>query len=295
MAKIIFNDVYKKFGNKSVLNGLSFTCENEVLFLAGKNGAGKTTLIRSALKLEKIDRGDISYISNSDNKTINTGAVFDTPCLYGQMTCEENINLFCTGFLKDKNHVKRILENLNIDRSLLKKLASKCSFGQQHRISVAIALIRKPTFLFLDEPTIGLDPISWKLVRESILRNKQEQNGCIIITGQDYFEMADFSEKLVILDEGVAKFSGKTQEFLKDFPYKVSLTIPSKLTEKVQFNVQQETKNNDGSYTYVFGNDVKTEDVVLLTNANNIPIISLSTIETNLKDAVYTVIGGGEQ
>jgi len=130
------------------------------------------------------------------------------------MTCKQNINIFCTGYLDDKKHMQKVLDNLNIDSVLMRKNVDDCSFGQQHRVNVTIALIRKPTILFLDEPTIGLDPISWELIKDSIIQNKNEQGGCVVITGQDYHELGQMADKLLILRDGKSQYYGTVDDFV---------------------------------------------------------------------------------
>ena len=215
MSSIIVNNLHKSFKSNHVLSGLSFECHNEIVFVAGLNGAGKTTLIRLALNLEFADKGTVSLINDYEKPLEDgIGVVFDTPCLYRKMTCKQNIGIFCTGYLDDKKHMQKVLDNLNIDSVLMRKNVDDCSFGQQHRVNVAIALIRKPTILFLDEPTIGLDPISWELIKDSIIQNKNEQGGCVVITGQDYHELGQMADKLLILRDGKSQYYGTVDDFV---------------------------------------------------------------------------------
>lgn len=292
MARILVENVHKKYKDKKVLNGLSFICENEILFLAGKNGAGKTTLIRLALGLDTPDKGSIAFLDNKNKKDNKIGVVFDTPCLFGQMTCKENINILCTGYLNDKEYVQEILDGLNINDDLLRQKASNCSFGQQHRVSVAVALIRKPMFLFLDEPTVGLDPVSWELVRNSIIKNKEQQNGCVIITGQDYFEMADFSDKILILDNGKSKYFGGTKDLISSFPVAVSVVSSNELPTEFLEICKEKIENSDKTYTYRFKEDVTNDMVIKLLDKHRISVNSLMSNRISLKEAVYKIING---
>lgn len=216
MSKIIVDDLQKKYKKRAVLNGLSFKIENEILFIAGENGAGKTTLIRLILKMDKQDAGHIELLDDEKKPTTRSAAVFDSPTLYMGMTCLENIHILGTGYLEDQGHVEKVIESLRI-RELLHEKVGNCSFGQQHRISVAIALIRKPVFLFLDEPTVGLDPVSWELVRDAVVNNQKEQNGCVIVTGQEYFALCNLSNKVLVLSGGAAKFFGTPDDLLSTY------------------------------------------------------------------------------
>lgn len=293
MAKLIVNDIYKKYKSHQVLTGLSFDCEDEILFIAGRNGAGKTTFIRLALGMERLDKGVIDYLNDgvSGRNKLRIGCVFDTPCLFMEMTGQQNINIFCTGFLKDKSNLTRILDSLNIDNMFLKKKARMYSFGQQHRLNVAIALIRKPQVLFLDEPTVGLDPVSWDLVRESILDNQRTQHGCVIITGQDYFEMGKLASKLLILDEGIAKYVGTPKDFLSKFPKEIVLvTKDDKLPEEFQKYISKIDKDDNGNYIYRLTTGQHTEEVFIHIKNSKIEATQLSIIETDLKEAFLKTI-----
>lgn len=217
MTSISVKDLHKNFKDNKVLKGLSFECNNEILFIAGRNGTGKTTFIRIALGLEFANKGSVTLTENGQPiSKEDIGVVFDTPCLYPNKTCKENISILCSGYTADKKHLHSVLEKLDINKQMLSKKAGRCSFGQQHRLSMAIALIRKPKILFLDEPAIGLDPISWELIKQCILQNNKEQKGCTVLTGQDYFELGNIADKLLVLKNGVGEYFGTVDGFINN-------------------------------------------------------------------------------
>ena len=293
MTKIIVNSIHKKFKSHQVLKGLSFTCEDEILFIAGKNGAGKTTFIRLALGMDSLDKGKINFenAENSTTKDMKIGSVFDTPCLFMEMSGQQNINIFCAGFLHDRAYIKQIKESLNIDDRFLKQKAGKYSFGQQHRLNVAIALIRKPQFLFLDEPTIGLDPDSWDLVKESVLLNQRRQKGCVIITGQDYFEMGKFANKLLVLDEGISKYFGTPEDFLNKFPKEIVLkTNTDSLPDFLIKYIAKVEEDENGNFIYQLKTGQQTDEIFALIKNSDMVITQLSITEINLKEAFTRTI-----
>jgi|LSQX01.1.fsa_nt_gb ABC-2 type transport system ATP-binding protein/Cu-processing system ATP-binding protein len=284
MSQIIVNNLHKSFKGHEVLKGLTFTCENEIVFIAGRNGAGKTTFIRIALGMESCDKGDITYKNKQNDKM---GVVFDTPCLYAQMTCRDNIKIFCGEYYNDKEYVRKIKDKLNLDHSLLKKRVDKCSFGQQHRLSVAIALIRKPKYLFLDEPTIGLDPISWGLIRESILLNKSEQKGCIIITGQDYFELGNLADKLLILDKGISQYYGSVADLLNKFPKRILLRTSGSILPDPLNLYCGKIEGDDDKVFHLIGDEQEILDKI---KRLDVEIEYLSVKEMDLKEAILEVM-----
>ncbi|MEE1153616.1 MAG: ABC transporter ATP-binding protein [Acutalibacteraceae bacterium] len=290
MARIEANNLYKKYKSNNVLCGLDFICEDEIMFLAGKNGSGKTTFIRIATGMERADSGCVKLLSGSKKlSNQKVGAVFDSPCLYHNMTGKENLDILCTGHFDDKKYSDKILECLKIDNRFLSMKAEKYSFGQKHRLSVAIALIRKPTILFLDEPTIGLDPESWDYVRNGIMLNRSEQKGCVVITGQDYFELGSIADSILILSEGKSKYYGSIDEFVNKFPKMVKLTTNTNILPK-SLAVLSPSCNSCGDllYNYTF-NGVEPEKIFSLIKDCDIVIKNISVEETSLKDAVLYI------
>lgn len=293
MTKLIANNVFKKFKSHQVLQGFSFHCEDEILFIAGKNGAGKTTFIRLALGMERLDKGAIDFEGSGESPSneLRKGCVFDTPCLFMEMSGQENINIFCTGFLQDRAHINQIMDSLNIDDRFLKKKARTYSFGQQHRLNVAIALIRKPQVLFLDEPTVGLDPVSWELVKNSIVLNQRKQQGCVIITGQDFYEMGKLANKVLVLDEGQTKYLGTPGDFLSKFPKEILLkTKSASLPDGLKKYIAQVDTDENGNFSYRLLAGQKTDEVFMYIKNSDIEITQLSIIETDLKEAFLKTI-----
>ena len=214
MGTIDVKNINKNYGKKSVLTDISFKASDEVVFLAGFNGAGKTTFLRIALGLEKADSGKIEMKSSAnDSDNVEKGAVFDSSTLYLQYSGIKNIKIMCMEYLKEKDRIDSILSDLSLEQGLLRKKVSQYSFGQKHRLMLAIALIRKPQIMFLDEPTIGLDPISWQLIENRILKSRDE-GCCFIITGQDYNAMEKISDKILVLNDTRNKFFGSVEEFM---------------------------------------------------------------------------------
>lgn len=214
MGTIEVKKINKKYGKKDVLTDFSFKANDEVIFLAGFNGAGKTTFLRIALGLEKADSGKIEMKTTLNNDKLEMGAVFDSSTLYLQYSGIKNIKIMCMEYFREKDRINSILSDLSLNQELLRKKVWKYSFGQKHRLMLAIALIRKPQIMFLDEPTIGLDPLSWQLIEKRILKSKEEDGCCFVITGQDYNAMEKISDKILVLNDTTNQFFGSVDEFM---------------------------------------------------------------------------------
>jgi len=154
-------------------------------------------------------------------------------------------------------------------------------------------LIRKPKILFLDEPTIGLDPVSWGLVKKTIHNNKKELGGCVIVTGQDYFEMKNFADKILIIKDGMNCIYDDIQSFLDKFPNQLIITTNNEdlPNEIKKINVYKEYTSNGINYYF----DAKfKESVVSLFAKYKIGIDNLLVREITLKDAFLQIANGKE-
>ena len=217
------DNLSKNFSSSTVLDGLTFEAKEEIIFIAGRNGAGKTTFIRIATGLDKASGGSVLYDGgNFASVRHDVEVVFDENALYPFASGKENIRIFTDNRYSDSERIKEICDYFSLDERLLRRPVKTYSYGQKHRLSVAIAMMCNPKYVFLDEPSLGLDPFSWDLVKKSLLR-KKEEGCCIIITGQDYEEMAVLADKTLVLEKGKALFFGTSDELLGKCPEAGSL------------------------------------------------------------------------
>lgn len=168
-APIVLDDVVKVFGGRharvQALGGVSFhVATGETFGLIGPNGSGKTTLIRLLLGLGSPTSGTIRVLGRNmpDRRVANQiGYMTQASALYGELTVRENLAFFGTLYnLHGRALNERINETLTLvdllDRS--RATVNTLSGGMRQRISLACALIHQPRLLFLDEPTVGIDP-----------------------------------------------------------------------------------------------------------------------------------------
>ncbi len=235
MAKMTFKNVSKHYGSKNVLKNINLEVENKFLFLAGKNGSGKTTFIKCALDILALNEGEILYDDKKMDKVRNdVSVVFDEPKLYMDFTGRKNIDIFDQGYLKDRDGVEDILECLELSDELLKRKVRTYSLGQRHRLAVAVALIKRPRYIFLDEPTIGLDPVSWGLVKRCLVQMQRDNGMTAVITGQDYEEMETLCQAVAVLHKGKIVVHSDIKKLIESYPKKVSFeyTGNHKLTDE---------------------------------------------------------------
>jgi len=201
----------KKYGELIAVNNVSFEVkEGEIFGLLGPNGAGKTTLIsmlctilRPTSGTAKVNGFDI--VKEEDKVRKSIGIVFQDSSLDNRLTGMENIELHASlyGVPKSerKKRIKEVLELVGLeDKANI--LVRNYSGGMKRRLEIARALIHYPKVLFLDEPTIGLDPQTRVNIGEYIVKLAKRENITIFLTTH-YMEEADFlCNRVAIIDEG---------------------------------------------------------------------------------------------
>jgi ABC-2 type transport system ATP-binding protein len=201
----------KTFGKFTAVDNISFTVKKgEVFGLLGPNGAGKTTTLRLLSTLARPTKGtatigsyDIVKNDNEVRKLI--GIVSEKMILYDRLTAKENLWFFGSLFNISKDVLKkRINELLELVQLTKWKNVQVGTFstGMRQRMNVVRALLNLPQILFLDEPTLGLDPQSSVEIREFIKKINRENNTTVIITTHMMVEADLLCDRIAIIDHG---------------------------------------------------------------------------------------------
>ena len=205
---IRIDNVTKKIGNKTIINGLSMNVKKgEVFGLLGPNGAGKTTTIRMIVGLMSITSGDIFIADNSVTKNKvealgKIGAIVENPDLYTFMTGYNNLKYFSKlhkGITKKK--IDEVVEVVGLSKSIHNKVKTY-SLGMKQRLGLAQSLLHDPQVLILDEPTNGLDPAGIREFREYIRKLAREQNIAVIVSSHLLSEIELMCDRVAIIQEG---------------------------------------------------------------------------------------------
>ncbi len=211
MDAIQVENLTKKFNGFTAVNGLNFAVPAGELFgLLGPNGAGKTTTINMLSTLLKPTSGQarvagFDLAKDRDNVRKSIGIVFQDPALDVKLTGRENLDFHAMMYNLDREtRRRRIAEVLELveltDKA--KILVEKYSGGMKRRLEIARGLIHRPTVLFLDEPTLGLDAQTRRHIWDYI-RKLNKDTGVSIILTTHYMEEADYlCGRIAIMDAG---------------------------------------------------------------------------------------------
>ena len=214
----------KAFKQLEVLKGVDFEVEKGSIFaLLGSNGAGKTTIVKILTTLLKQDNGTATV--NGFDVAAKPDHVRQSISLTGQFAAVDEIltgreNLIMIAKLRHLNNPRQVADDLLNRFGLIEdanRRVSTYSGGMRRKLDIAMSLIGKPQLIFLDEPTIGLDPEArievWKMVKELVA------NGTTVFLTTQYLEEAEqLADRIAILHEGRIIAGGTLADLKKLFP-----------------------------------------------------------------------------
>jgi ABC-2 type transport system ATP-binding protein len=211
MSEIQVKDIVKKFGDFTAVDHISFdVVEGEIFGLLGPNGAGKSTLIRMLATLSQPTSGTATIggydIIKEDSKVRTLiGLVSEKLIMYERLTAEENLRFFGKLYgVPEKEMKKSIVELLELVQMTKWKDVQVGTFstGMRQRVNIIRALLNKPKVLFLDEPTLGLDPQTTVEIREFIRKINKENGMTVILTTHMMAEADLLCKHIGIVDHG---------------------------------------------------------------------------------------------
>lgn len=265
----------KTYKQLKAVDDLTFEVqEGEILGLLGPNGSGKTTTINCILSLLKYDEGSISIFGremrpNAYDIKKDIGVVFQEVAVFVELNVYDNIDYFCGLYIKDKklrkSYIKEALELVGLEE-FQKFYPKQLSGGLLRRLNIACGIAHKPKLIFLDEPTVAVDPQSRNNILDGI-QTLRKKGATIIYTTHYMEEVEILCDRILILDKGKILASGTTDELkaLAHIEEKVSievLDLEEVYIDKIkQFkNVEDVNyQNNLLSITYKKGDNNLTE------------------------------------
>ncbi|MEG0329159.1 MAG: ABC transporter ATP-binding protein [Longicatena sp.] len=215
------HNVYKAFGKKQALQGISFQVKKgEIFAFLGPNGAGKSTMISLLTTLEKVDKGSVKIESNVlgvHNQEIRKaiGIVFQDSKLDAILSVEQNLRLRC-GFYYQRSEeirdrVNAVVKVCKLEAFMHQKVET-LSGGQRRCADIARALLPKPAILILDEPSMSLDPVARKHLWSVIQELHQKEHMTIFMTTH-YIEESEIASHICIIQKGKIMLDESLSQF----------------------------------------------------------------------------------
>jgi lipopolysaccharide export system ATP-binding protein len=220
-------NIYKKYSGRVVVEDASFFVQSgEVVGLIGPNGAGKTTCFYIACGLVKADKGQVFINQQDISKTpmhkraqMGIGYLPQEPSIFRKLSVEDNILALLENNDKlNKNQQKHRLEELLSEfhiEHIRHNEGLSLSGGERRRVEIARSLALDPSFILLDEPFAGVDPISVADI-QVIIRHLRDKNIGVLITDHNYREMLDTCDHSYVLNAGKIIAKGDKEKILSN-------------------------------------------------------------------------------
>jgi ABC-2 type transport system ATP-binding protein len=307
MTKAIqVQDLHKSFGEVHAVEGASFEVgQGEIFSLLGPNGAGKTTTISMLSCLLRPDEGDALVMGHSIRKDPMgvksvLGVVPQDIALYEDMSARENLDFWGKMYgLRGatlRRRVDEVLEIIDLTERARDRVG-KYSGGMKRRVNIGVALLHKPQVIYMDEPTVGIDPQSRRRILDNVIALKNQ--GMTVLYTTHYMEEAqELSNHIAIMDTGKVIAYGTNAELVKIVGQmdRITLTINTEsgrvldVWKKVQ-GVKQVTAE-DGTLTILADDSNQVLPRLFETAAaQGVRIASVAILEPNL-EAVFLHLTG---
>lgn len=299
----------KKFGDFTAVDDLSLTVkEGEIFGFLGPNGAGKSTTIRMLCTLAQPTSGSAKVagydlIKDSDKVRENIGLVAEKMIMYDRLTAAENLRFFGKLYAipkqKLEERIDELLELVNMQEWKNTQI-SKFSTGMKQRINVIRALLPEPKIVFMDEPTLGLDPQTTFSIRD-ITREINDSGVTVILTTHAMVEAEALSDRVAIIDHGkvaaldtpqnlknmiknsdTTVFGAKITNLTSDLIGKINaLDVVTAVSQQDHHNLKISAKGDDALNQIIDAVRREGGDIASITNSN----------ESTLEDVFLAVTG----
>ena len=219
-------NLVKIYGGRRVVDGLSITVgRSEIVGLLGPNGAGKTTCFYMVVGIISPEQGQVIFDQEDITKRpihercrLGMGYLAQESSIFRKLTVEQNIMAVLETLhispSERKRRLESLLEELNIAH-LARAKAYTLSGGERRRLEITRALVTNPSFLLLDEPFSGIDPIVVNEAQE-IIKELRDKGLGILLTDHNVRETLSITDRAYIMDEGKILISGTSEELIND-------------------------------------------------------------------------------
>ena len=285
--KSIFRPKYKEI---EAVKDISFEVEEgEIIAFIGPNGAGKSTTIKMLTGILYPTSGEVNILNidptkNRKKLAYKIGTVFgQKEQLWTHLTPYDNFKFF--GAIYDieekklEEKIKDMIKTFNLE-SFINTPVRNLSLGQRIRCEIVASLIHEPQILFLDEPTIGLDPVVKENVRSLIKQMNKEYKTTIFLTSHDVGDIEKLCKRVIIINDGKIILDDSMKKLKYDYLNKKIIEVKTNKKVKIENEEGLEIiKNKDCNLKIEIDNSKKNVmDVIKLINQDDIIDINISTI-----------------
>jgi ABC-2 type transport system ATP-binding protein len=299
----------KNFGKFTAVDDISFNVKKgEIFGLLGPNGAGKSTTLRMLSTLSRPTKGTATIggydtVKNDTEVRKLIGIVSEKMIIYNRLTAKENLMFFGSLFNIPKEVLtKRIDDLLELVQLTKFKNAQVGTFstGMRQRMNVIRALLNMPQVLFLDEPTLGLDPQSSVEIREFVRKLNQEQGTTVIITTHMMLDADLLCDRIAIVDHGkiiALDTSTNLKKIISGSDTMIVKLEVANLTPEMTANVKtlkcadSVTQDNSTTLHIIVHGDEAFDNIVDSVRKQNGKITSMANLQPSLEDVFLHITG----
>lgn len=295
----------RKYLEVKAVDGVSFEInEGELVGFIGPNGAGKTTTLKvlsgllyptagvaRVLGYEPFKRDhkfqkQFSLVMGQKNQLW-----WDLPAVESFLLNKEIYEISDEDY---KKNLSELVELLEVE-DLMKVQVRKLSLGQRMKMELIAALIHSPKVLFLDEPTIGLDVVMQKKMRDFIKEYNQRKNSTIILTSHYMDDVKQLCKRVIIIDRGTILFDGKLTDIIKKFADKKSVTVDFEKDVKIEeLEGLGEIKEFSSRRVSIDVKRSKVSDVTTII-LKKFPVEDLNIEEVSIEDIIRDVFSSSNE
>ena len=298
-----FEHITKNFGKTKALNDVSLGLEaNQIYGLIGPDGAGKTTLMRTLVTLLKPDQGQLffkgtPYSFHKNVKLIRKkiGYMPQRFSLYPDLTVEQNLHFFGDLFsipkIEQAKRIERLFGFSHLE-PFKTRLSGNLSGGMKQKLALMCVLIHEPEVLVLDEPTVGVDPVSrhefWQILHNLV------KNNTTIFVSTSYMNEAEECQNIALIYQGQLLKSGPPKKLVTSYPYQVY-----NLTAKDTYDIFQKLQTTElKTNCQLFGSSIHIKDLTnlglekikLILKEIDINSEALASINPSLEDLFLSLL-----
>lgn len=296
--KLEIKNIYKSFGSKKVLKGVSFSAESgEAFGLLGRNGAGKTTSIRILMDVFAPESGEVLIDGKPvDYNKIRIGYLPEERGLYPKKRIIDQLVYFAElNGLAKRDAVKAVdfwLKRLKMSEYRNKRLDT-LSKGNQQKIQLITALAHNPQIIILDEPFSGLDPVNAMLLKD-VVKEQIEKGKIVLFSSHQMNYIEEFCNKIGIINNGEIVLQGSLHDIKRNY-VRDRLVVRTEYPEKILEKLGSQCSVNERGELIIKLKSAGDKQMMMRELTENFDIDEIKVYEPSLNDIFVQYTSNGEK